>query len=140
MPLAPPASCAAAVAKDESVPLSWCTLLMSTLGLFKVGAAGERCSDQGGGGDGGTCAASSAVLVHDLLAWLLVDLVACLPNPNPNPNPKPTLTLTLAITLALTLTLALTRALTRARTRSRACFSTRASARTSTRGPRSEAR
>ena len=50
VPLAPPASCAAAVAKDESMPLSWCTLLMSTLGLFKVRAAGERCSDQGGGG------------------------------------------------------------------------------------------
>ena len=78
VPLAPPASCAAAVAQDESTPLSWCTLLMSTLGLFKVSAAGERCSGQAGGGDDRTCAASSAVLVHDLFSWLLVDLVACL--------------------------------------------------------------
>ena len=36
VPLAPPYSCAASVAKNESTPLSWCTLLMSTLGLFKV--------------------------------------------------------------------------------------------------------
>ena len=42
VPLASPYSCAASVAKDESTPLSWCTLLMSTLGLFKVPARHRR--------------------------------------------------------------------------------------------------
>ena len=55
-----------------------CSLLTSRLGLLQVSAIGEQCSDDGSGGDGGTCATSSTFVVHDLLSWLIVDMISCL--------------------------------------------------------------
>ena len=68
-----PATCAAVISKSENVGVPWCTLLMSTAGLFKMNSdlTTDECDAES---HTVYCAGSMSGILKTVAIWLLVDL------------------------------------------------------------------